>query len=357
MKAKSIEFVKAYHELNGDIRALAQRFGMTEGTVNWKIWRVQKEGHVLNGQSVQQTAQTVTPKATDEKVIPTFEKVDDGFNAEAFIPAETSEQYIRRDIDSDIRYWADTEKSALLIGESGSGKTFSVIQYAKEYKLPLLIIPCDDSQVLRELLGFWQAKNGSTEWVDGLLALMLQRPCVVLFDEVNALTAARSMLLHELIQGRTLFVKDAPANKSVIKLHKNAVIFSAMNPSGPQYSGVNKLNCAHGNRYGGKIHFQPFKSANLGVDSGSKEVNDQIKKFYEDVRETITNQRLRVVISKRDTNRISKAIKSGVSISKAVRQGFINSALATAGASEQNALLHIARTIFGASIIDEGRTE
>ncbi len=288
---------------------------------------------------------------TAPEVVPTFDKVEDSFNCSMFVPQDNNEKYISRDIDKNIRFWADNHKTCLLVGESGSGKTYSIWNYAREYKLPLLIIPCDDSQVLRELLGYWQAVNQSTVWQEGLLSQMLKRPCVVLFDEVNSLPPARLFMLHELIQNRRLFVKDAPAESAIINVHAEARLMFAMNPAGSSYSGANRLNCALANRLP-VIEVKPFDTSKLVIDSGNDSINNMIRKFYQESQRVIKEQRLRVVVSKRNIDRIANAIKSGLSVSNAVREGFINSAMTTATESEKNALLNIARVVFGPTTID-----
>lgn len=264
--------------------------------------------------------------------------------------------YMLRKIDDDIAFWADKDpntgyqfKPVGLIGESGSGKNYAVMHYATQMGLPFLIIPCDDSQILKELLGHWKAQSGTTVWCEGLLTKFLSQPSVVLFDEVNCLPSGKLFMLHELLANRMLFLNQAPADQSVVNVHPDCKIFLAMNPPEARYSGTNKLNTALGNRIV-FVEVPPFKDTEILTDSsGSVDMDNKIIKFYKDVSQIIREQKLRVSISKRNIDTISKAIKKGLDIETAVCQGFINSALATATEAEKKTLINLAVVIFGAS--------
>ena len=275
--------------------------------------------------------------------------------AKHFTPAKVY-NYIIRKVDTDISFWAGLDKETdlprkpiALIGESGSGKNFAVDNYAAENNLPLLVVPCDDSQVLRELLGYWRASNGTTIWCEGLLAQFLCQPCVVLFDEVNCLPAGKLFMLHELLANRKLFVKDAPSEQSIVHIHPHARIFLAMNPPEARYSGTNRLNTALTNRVV-FVEFPPFKTEEiLTTSTGNENIDQQLVQFYMEVSRIIKEQKLRISISKRNIDTIAKAIKGNLDLATAVTQGFINSALATASTVERDALVNTAILIFGAS--------
>lgn len=270
------------------------------------------------------------------------------------------ENYIQRKIDNDIWFWCETDtktgeprKAVALIGESGSGKNFAVTNYAAEQGLPLLIIPCDESQVLKELLGFWKATSGSTVWCEGLLSQFLRQPCVVLFDEVNCLPAGKLFMLHELLQNRRLYIKDAPAEASIVDLHQEARLFIAMNPPEAKYSGTNRLNTALANR-AAFIEVKPFNDNQILTHSTGNEKTDKLLiDFYREASRIIKEQKLRVSISIRNIDTIAIALKSGLDVGTAVMQGFVNSALATASQVERDVLLNAAILVFGASKFED----
>jgi midasin (ATPase involved in ribosome maturation) len=274
----------------------------------------------------------------------------------SFIPKDDGFNYIVRETDHSIERWGQLDPelghgrpiaNISLVGQAGSGKTMGAKHYALRHKLPFLLIPCDDSIVFRELLGYWQAKDGSTTWHEGIFTQMLRYPCVVLIDEVNALPSGRLFMLHELLENRRLFVKDAPKEQSVVALHPGVRIFMAMNPPGNVYTGTNRLNPALGSQRTICIETAPFTTMELSIETGNKTLDKYLEKFYGDVQEAINQQGLRVVISKRNMDRIVKILKYGATLGEAVSEGFVNCALLTAGVNERNALMDIANVVFG----------
>lgn len=272
---------------------------------------------------------------------------------EGFIP-DPIEDYINRKIDSNVDFWLSLNKKTgiqrraiALIGGSGSGKNTAIENYAAKNKLPMLVIPCDDSQVLKELLGFWKAEDGSTFWCEGLLSQFLRFPCVVLFDEVNCLPAGKLFMLHELFQGRKIFLKDAPSDQALIKLHKEARLCMAMNPPEAKYSGTNRLNTALANRTA-FIQVPAFKDSEiLQHSTNNAKLDQEIVHFYKEASRMINEQRLRVSISKRNIDSIASAVREGMDIGTAVMQGFVNCALATADLHVRDALMNVAISSFG----------
>lgn len=350
------EFAEAVEQHGEDTGILAEQLNLSRGSICLKLRQYKQDKEIQRLQDLQKPVKV--EHIIQEQENPKDEEIKDNttFDIMSFIPPQNDNGYYKeRDIDNAIQFWVKAQKQVVaLYGESGGGKTEATIHFARANQLPLLIIPCDDTQVLRELLGFWQAKNGSTEWHDGLLSTILRIPCVVLFDEVNCLPSSRLFMLHELFQNRRLFVKDAPADKSIINLHDEAHLLMAMNPYGPQYSATNRLNCALANRCV-FIEVPAFKIEDMGISTGKENLDKQIIAFYNNVQEAINKQNLRIVISLRNINRIVDAIKNGATVKQAVVEGFINSAISTAGKQERDALMNIAITIFGPSTFNESR--
>jgi len=276
----------------------------------------------------------------------------------SFIPATTAHKYIERPVDKDVAFWGEIKnakgyrEAIALIGEAGSGKNELVYKFAQKKNLPLLVIPCDDSQVLNQLLGYWQAVNGTTVWREGLLCSMVKEPSVVLFDEVNCLPGSRLFMLHELLENRKLFSKDAPADQALTKVHEDCHLFMAMNPPTAGYSGTNRLNIALGSRPV-FIEVPSFNAEEMAIDAGSDKNTALLLKFYNEARRVIKQHSLRSSISIRNINRIANALKNGATPRVAVLQGFVNSILATASEVERSTVMDIARTTFGADVIDE----
>lgn len=265
----------------------------------------------------------------------------------SLVPNADPHYKYRNGVDDIIKRYAKRNQPLFLIGEAGSGKTHACRQYAADEKLPFLRVACDDSSVLKEFIGKREIINGSTIFRMGLLIELVQKPSVILFDEFNALPAARLFFLHELLDNRTLYIKDAGSGL-VINVHPQCKIFLACNPNNSKYSGTNKVNVALADRgsYLSVPNFEPDDVAEL-FDCGSEDKTQSLKKFYKDVHKVITEQNLRIAFSLRSVQRISDAIKSGDSIEDALQFGFYNGALLTATDRERDSLRDIARVHFG----------
>lgn len=262
-------------------------------------------------------------------------------------PTPDPDYKYRNGVDDIIKRYAERNSPLFLIGEAGSGKTHACRQYSADKQLPFLRVACDDSAVLKEFIGKREIINGSTVFRMGLLIELVQQPSVILFDEFNALPAARLFFLHELLDNRTLYVKDAGSGL-VVNVHPECKIFLACNPNNGKYSGTNKVNVALADRgsYLSVPNFEPHEVANI-FDCGNENYTRSLKSFYEQAHRAITEQNLRVAFSLRAIQRISAALKSGDEVEDALEYGFYNGALLTSTKKERDSLREIARVCFG----------
>ncbi len=267
----------------------------------------------------------------------------------AFVPP-VDPRYKAREVDADIERYAERgDFATVLVGEAGSGKTYAVQQYAARKGLPFLRVACDDSVMLREMLGKREIKQGTTFFKFGLLLEFLQEPCVILFDEFNALPSGKLFFLHEILDkmsdGHKVFVKEADA---VVNINKGCKVFLACNPNGARYSGTNKLNVALADRPR-IVQFNAFEPSEVKefFDCGDKAVTDSLKRFYIEARKLIAQTNMRAVFSLRSVKRIAESIKAGDSVAKALEHNFFNMALLTASEREREQLESLAKVQFG----------
>lgn len=349
---KLLELAEKY---NWDANKICDEYGKSYANTCYKLFELMeklgmKEKALSKENTVEDTVNSTIPK---ESLVN-----DSAFSLATFVPVKTEQKYIERAVDKDIQFWSECinakgyREAIALIGEAGSGKNELMNRFAEKKKLPLLVIPCDDSQVLNQLLGYWQAVDGTTIWREGLLCSFVKEPSVVVFDEVNCLPGSRLFMLHELLENRKLFSKDAPGDQALTPVHKDCYLFMAMNPPTAGYSGTNRLNIALGSRPV-FIDVPPFNAEEMGIDTGDAAKNKNLIKFYNETKRVIKQHGLRSSISIRNINRIANALRNGSSIKLAVLQGYVNSLLATASDVEKSTVMDIARTTFGADVIDE----
>ena len=331
---------------NWDENKIADEYGKSYANTCYKLYELKKKMGDYNGEVITEKSE-ITPSSIIENTM----------SLSTFVPVKNTQKYIERDVDKDVEFWSEIvnakgyKEALALIGEAGSGKNELMYRFAEKKGLPLLVIPCDDSQVLNQLMGYWQAVDGTTVWREGLLCSFVKKPSVVVFDEVNCLPGSRLFMLHELLENRKLFSKDAPAESALTNVHSDCYLFMAMNPPTSGYSGTNRLNIALGSRPV-FVEVPCFNAEEMGIDCGDEKLNMTLVKFYNEAKRVIKQHGLRSSISIRNINRIANALKNGASIRVAVLQGFINSLLATASDVERSTIMDVARTTFGADVID-----
>jgi len=177
-------------------------------------------------------------KVYDEPEVPEFNVPDE---MKAFIPpASDFTSYIERGIDKRLALHYDKGKFPLTQGKQGTGKTFSHEYYAHKRGLPFLLLSCFEDFKLPKLFGEKTIENGSVVFKESLFTWFIQNPCVILFDEVNAISNQNTFDFHALTQNRELFVKDADnGNGKLYRLHPHCRIGFAQNPKSAKYIGGN----------------------------------------------------------------------------------------------------------------------
>ena len=263
----------------------------------------------------------------------------------AAMTPEVLKSYVRRDVDNIIEAFAKLKRNICLIGDSGTGKTTAVEEYAAQHKLPFLRVSCDETSSLKTLLGTKEIINGTTYFRSGVLLELIQMPSVILWDEFNALHSSKLFFLHELLDNRRLFVQDADGGK-VIRIHPQCQIFLACNPANKNYGGTNKMNAALGNRTT-VIDVPNIKVADMEKLFECGKHTDSMKQFYNEAHKVIQDKGLRVAFSLRNIQRATEAINSGMKPMQALRYEFYNAALLTASEVERDIFEGIGLRIFG----------
>ena len=258
---------------------------------------------------------------------------------------EVLKSYVRRDVDNIVEAFAKLKRNICLIGDSGTGKTTLVEEYAAQHKIPFLRVSCDETSSLKTLLGTKEIINGTTYFRSGVLLELIQMPSVILWDEFNALHSSKLFFLHELLDNRRLFVQDADGGK-VIKIHPQCQIFLACNPANKNYGGTNKMNAALGNRTT-VIDVPNIKITEMEKLFECGKHTDSMKQFYNECHKVIQDKGLRVAFSLRNIQRATEAINTGMKPLQALRYEFYNAALLTASEVERDIFEGIGLRIFG----------
>lgn len=143
---------------------------------------------------------------------------------------------------------------ALLIGETGTGKTSVVRELADAQKANLIRVNLNGQTSIDEFVGKWLVKHEETVWVDGILVQAMKNGDWLLCDEINAALPEILFVLHSVLDDDKM-VLLSEKDGEVIKPHKDFRFFATMNPF-DEYAGTKELNKAFLSRFGIALEFE-----------------------------------------------------------------------------------------------------
>ena len=225
-----------------------------------------------------------------------------------------------------IKACISLNESALLIGETGTGKTTLVNEFAKEQGKILHRVSVNGSMGVDEILGKWLAKDGSTYWIDGILTKAVREGHWVIFDELNAMLPEMGFALHSLLDDAktiTLAEKDG----ELVKAHADFRFFGSMNPS-DDYAGTKEVNMALMSRFGGVFYVDVFPSHHelqvLVRNKVKEEYATKLVNLAGQLRAMRTKGDLYTFVSTRDIIQAGKLATDGLELPLAVEFAIIN---------------------------------
>ena len=147
--------------------------------------------------------------------------------------------------------------AALLIGETGTGKTSVAIEAARELGREVVRVNLNGGVTPDQLLGRYQAKaeNGTsvTYFQEGIIPQAMKQGAVLLLDEINAALPDTLFVLHPLLEERpSVFI---PETQERIEPVEGFSVIATMNPS-HDYAGTKGLNAALFSRFGMVVRFK-----------------------------------------------------------------------------------------------------
>lgn len=135
----------------------------------------------------------------------------------------------------------------LLEGHTGTGKTYTIMQLAKELGKELHVINVSGELTVDSILGQQSLQDGNVTWHDGVLVHAMKNGDWVLFDEMNtALPEVLTVINGVLDDSRSVTLPNK--DNSRVEAHKDFRFIGTQNPSGGDYAGTGRLNSALLNR-------------------------------------------------------------------------------------------------------------
>lgn len=135
----------------------------------------------------------------------------------------------------------------LLEGPTGTGKTYTIMQLAKEQGKTLHVINVSGELTVDSILGQQTLIDGNIHWRDGVLTQAMRKGDWVLFDELNtALPEVLTVINGVLDDSHSVTLPNAENDR--VEAHEDFRFVATQNPAGGNYAGTGRLNDALVNR-------------------------------------------------------------------------------------------------------------
>jgi cobaltochelatase CobS len=163
-------------------------------------------------------------------------------NPSPFIPPEQvyiapSQGYLEK-----LAYAVSRNLPALLIGETGVGKTLAVRYLAWKTRNGLRRLNLNGATTVDEFLGKMLINEQGTYWVNGVLVDCMLAGDWILLDEINACLPEIAFCLHSLLDDDRMVVLMEYDGR-IVRPHPGFRLFASMNPSEEgRYGGTKTLN-------------------------------------------------------------------------------------------------------------------
>lgn len=150
--------------------------------------------------------------------------------------------------------------SALLIGETGTGKTSLAKEIAKTLGKEVVRVNLDGGMTPDELVGRIMLKGSETYFEKGIVPKAMEKGACLILDEVNACLPDTLFVLHALLEKPSRLL--IPETGEEITPSEGFCVIATMNPS-HDYAGTKGLNPAFYSRFGVTLRFKSVKGENL----------------------------------------------------------------------------------------------
>lgn len=223
------------------------------------------------------------------------------------------------------------KENTILTGPSGTGKTMIVKKLCEKTGTPLTIIQMgsitDPTEQLVGKLDLDPSTGGTRfDWAD--FALAIQRPGVILLDEVNRIPKnGENILFSCLDDTREINASGAKSTDNrTIKVNPDCVFFATAN-IGAEFTGTKELDKALETR------FMPVEMNYLNVDEEKKilmnvasicdEDADNIAFIASRIRASAEKEEIQTAVSTRETIRCARLVADGFSAEDAMEACFL----------------------------------
>ncbi len=154
-----------------------------------------------------------------------------------------------------------------LSGETGLGKTTSVMAIAKQFDIPVIRVNLSGATDLDDLIGGIRIVDGATVFDKGPVAIAMELGGILLLDECDAANPKVLIDLHPVLERKGVLLKKA---RKMIYPTTGFRVIATGNSKGRgdasgKYIGVTPLNHAFMQRFGAGVEFKPPNESEVGI--------------------------------------------------------------------------------------------
>lgn len=281
---------------------------------------------------------TSAMSAADQEAVP---EIDDGY---VFRVDELKDAVMALQLNIPLLLW----------GMHGSGKTTLIEQILARTGRPWVRIQHTDTTEEAHIIGQMVVRNGATEFDYGPLAEAMMRGWTYVADEYDFAQPAVIAVYQAVLEGKPLYIKEAPPSQRLIKPHPNFRFVATGNTNGSGddtglYAGTKIGNAAAYSRFGVtiQVHYPDPKveveilRQRLGL---TQDIAEKLVEFAGSIREMYRQGELSMPISPRELLRASMLgmVKGGM-FRKGIELAYSNRLDAT----QSESVSQTAQRIFG----------
>lgn len=171
---------------------------------------------------------------------------------------------------------------ALIWGYHGSGKTTLIEQACARMGRPMMRVQHTDTTEESHIVGQMVVRNSATEFDYGPLAEAMMKGWVYLADEYDFAHPAVIAVYQAVLEGKPLYIKEAPPAQRLIKPHPHFRFIATGNTNGSGddtglYSGTKIGNAAAYSRFGITIYKDyPEPKTEVAILRGSVPITQDV---------------------------------------------------------------------------------
>lgn len=219
--------------------------------------------------------------------------------------------------------------NTMIIGPTGSGKTSCVKEVCERMGIELHIFDMGSMiDPISSLLGVHRLEAGKSVFDYAKFTEVIQRPCVILLDELNRASLSCNNVLFPCLDDRRKLSIEIACGKGAreIKVHPEVTFIATAN-IGSEYSGTNTMDRALVNRFFPlELGCIPSKEESAvlkkrtGVDS---KTSDLIVTIANNIRSLANKEEISVSLSIRETLMVANLVSDGWDLGKAMEMIYL----------------------------------